>query len=310
MTNAEDRRRLEIINPFDGSGIWLTGCMHLHTTASDGTYTPEQTLRSYRELGYDFIAITDHESVTIPSEIPQGLIWIPGVEYATTSQNPPEHWHVVSIGTEKQLAVAGYPVKSIMKLLGEVSPFFFVAHPYWSNQGGDDLLELPDFFGIEVYNHMADMWLERGHSEYYWDYLLSAGRRVWGLAGDDTHRPEHIGGARLRVRVETATPEAIVASLKAGRFWFSSGPDFLSVKVDDAGVSVRTTPARSISFVADKGRGGFVEAEPGRTITEAAYEYRGTETYLRVQCTDANGKRAWTNPVCFWSDSEQESEAK
>ena len=310
MTDAGDRRRLEIINPFDGPGLWLTGCMHLHTSASDGIYTPEQTLRSYRELGYDFIAITDHESVTIPSEMPQGLIWIPGVEYATTSQNPPEHWHVVSIGTEKQLVVAGYPVKAIMKLLSEVSPFFFVAHPYWSNQGGDDLLELPDFSAIEVYNHMADVWLERGRAEYYWDYLLSAGRRVWGLAGDDTHRPEHIGGARLRVRVEAATSEEIMTSLKAGRFYFSSGPDFLDVKVDEAGVSVRTTPARSISFVADKGRGAFFEAEPDRTLTEAAYEYRGGEAYLRVQCTDTNGKRAWTNPVCFWSDSEQESEAK
>ena len=199
---------------------------------------------------------------------------------------------------------------SILKLLGEVSPFFFVAHPYWSNQDGDDMLELPPFTAIEVYNNMAEMWLERGRAEYFWDYMLSAGRRVWGVAGDDTHRSEHIGGGRVKARVQEASAEAIVTALRTGMFYATSGPELLDIGVDEAGVSVRTTPVRRIAFVADKGRGGFFEAEPGESLTEARYDYRGGESYLRIQCSDDAGRTAWSNPVCFWSEPQptQESE--
>lgn len=309
---SQNTRRLpdQVVNPFDSPGSWLKGCLHLHTTASDGACTPEDTLRRYRRLGYDFIGISDHESITIPESVPEGLIWIPAVEYATTSNDPPEHWHIVSVGTRKDLAVAGYPVKTIVKLLGEISPFFFVAHPYWSNQGGDDILELPDFCAVEIYNHMAHVWLDRGRGEFYWDYLLSAGRRVWGVAGDDTHRPEHIGGGRVKVRVTEHSADAIVSALKAGMFYATTGPDILDIRIDEAGVSVRTSPVRSISFIADRFRGAFIEAEPGETLDEARYDFRGDETYLRIQCVDASGCLAWSNPVCFWKPPEPAEESE
>ena len=310
MSPDSDRPAPQVVNPFVGSGSWLTGCLHLHTTGSDGALTPEETLRRYRQIGYDFIAISDHESITIPKEVPEGLIWIHGVEYATTSQDPPEHWHVVSVGTEKQLAVAGYPVKTILKLLGEVSPFFFVAHPYWSNQGGDDMLDLPPFNAVEVYNNMAEMWLERGKSEYFWDYMLSAGRRVWAVAGDDTHRPEHIGGGRVKVRVQERTAEAIVTALRTGMFYATAGPDILDIRVDESGVSVKTSPVRSISFVANGGWGQRLEAEEGGSLQEARYEFRGNLLYLRIECADSEGRKAWSNPVCFWNQPEPAEESE
>ena len=39
----------------------LKGCLHTHTTASDGNLTPQQTADAYADLGYDFIAFTDHD---------------------------------------------------------------------------------------------------------------------------------------------------------------------------------------------------------------------------------------------------------
>ena len=39
----------------------LKGALHVHTTCSDGTLTIEQAVRVYERLGFDFIALTDHD---------------------------------------------------------------------------------------------------------------------------------------------------------------------------------------------------------------------------------------------------------
>jgi PHP domain len=41
---------------------WLRGNLHAHTTFSDGVKEPAQLVAEYEALGYDFLAITDHEN--------------------------------------------------------------------------------------------------------------------------------------------------------------------------------------------------------------------------------------------------------
>src|SRR3989442_13147225 len=41
---------------------WLRGNLHAHTTFSDGVKEPAQLIAEYEALGYDFLAITDHEN--------------------------------------------------------------------------------------------------------------------------------------------------------------------------------------------------------------------------------------------------------
>jgi len=56
--------RRYFVNPFREEGRWFKGNVHTHSTASDGTRTPEQLVKIYREAGYDFLSITDHSVVT------------------------------------------------------------------------------------------------------------------------------------------------------------------------------------------------------------------------------------------------------
>ncbi len=63
--------------------------LHIHSTASDGKYTPEEIVRRAAELGLRYIAITDHDSVDgiVPAvkaarAFPR-LTFIPGVEIST-----------------------------------------------------------------------------------------------------------------------------------------------------------------------------------------------------------------------------------
>jgi hypothetical protein len=39
----------------------LKGALHIHTTCSDGDLTVQQTVEVYAGLGFDFIALTDHD---------------------------------------------------------------------------------------------------------------------------------------------------------------------------------------------------------------------------------------------------------
>lgn len=64
---------------------------HIHTTFSDGESTPTEIIRAAKELGYDEIAITDHDNVggleeaRIAGEA-VGLRVIPGIELATVTE--------------------------------------------------------------------------------------------------------------------------------------------------------------------------------------------------------------------------------
>ncbi len=62
--------------------------LHLHTTASDGGYSPKMLVRKCKEVGLQYIAITDHDTVSGVAEAVSegkklGIIVIPGIEFST-----------------------------------------------------------------------------------------------------------------------------------------------------------------------------------------------------------------------------------
>src|SRR5436190_15677088 len=45
-------------------GRWFKGNTHTHTVNSDGDSTPDEVVRWYREHGYQFLVLTDHNYLT------------------------------------------------------------------------------------------------------------------------------------------------------------------------------------------------------------------------------------------------------
>ena len=72
-------------SPRDGKR-WYRGMLHMHTHWSDGRALPEQAVAAYKDAGYDFIALTDHNRF----------------------QDNPDKWMAVGNGTEK-----GWPPKVV-----------------------------------------------------------------------------------------------------------------------------------------------------------------------------------------------------
>ncbi len=53
--------------------------LHIHTTASDGKFSPEEIVRKASEIGLAYIAITDHDSISGVNPAREAAVSFPGV---------------------------------------------------------------------------------------------------------------------------------------------------------------------------------------------------------------------------------------
>ncbi|MBI3969667.1 MAG: CehA/McbA family metallohydrolase [Chloroflexi bacterium] len=329
-----------LANPFAVPGQWFRGNLHVHTTNSDGAMPPEKLVAHYAYAGWDFIALTDHWKVTelpAPSPVTAGITVIPGIEVGTApgSTEAGTNYHIVGINVQEApprreaqngAAAAQWYVDAIREQGGEAT----IAHPYWSGLTLRDVATVCGHLAIEVYNTDTEVHIGRGNSQMLWDDLLSHGIPTLAVAVDDCHRP---GQDSLRawtvVRAPDRSPAAIMAALRAGHFYASTGPEIYDVQLALNGegserpyagtVTVRCGPARSISLVADPTRGGRLNAgtfgmarnarrlKPagqnpqgivdGELLTGAEFTLAGIERYARIQVEDDRGRCAWTNPL-------------
>ena len=118
---------------------WYKGNLHTHTTESDGAKTPDEVKRLYKDLGYDFLAITDHWHVSEPGDY-EGMLLLSGVEYDWSKDGC---YHIVGYGLkdEPKLVKSDPPQKYIdgIKSCGGVVT---LAHPAWSLQRPDKMVQL------------------------------------------------------------------------------------------------------------------------------------------------------------------------
>ena len=52
-------------SPTTSGARWYRGMLHMHTLWSDGRALPEQAVAAYKDAGYDFISITDHNRLGV-----------------------------------------------------------------------------------------------------------------------------------------------------------------------------------------------------------------------------------------------------
>jgi len=299
--------RLVYPNPFEAEGEWFKGNLHTHTVNSDGHRTPEQIAEIYRRAGYDFISITDHGHLTDVSRLSlSDFFLIPGEEICAGSSRNGRFTHIVAIGISSPLPVSDFDKsvspQRVIDLIGESGGFAFIGHPYWSDLTLEDLKGLRGHLGVEVYNTTCDLEIGRGYSSVHWDDLLCLGRRTMGFAVDDAHHlerplnPSDSCKAWINVKAERLDQESIVNSIRAGLFYPSNGPAIERIRVIGSEIVAETSPVRSIAFISDRAHGKNNMLDEG-SIQEASYELRGRETYVRVEVTDPQGFKAWSNPI-------------
>jgi hypothetical protein len=178
-------------------------------------------------------------------------------------------------------------------------------HPGLTNLLDFDRLPVEHLHAIETYNHNAAVaWPDQGEARYAVDALLARGHHLHVTVGDDAHWHHRWDrfAAWVEVRAGSLDPDALLDGLKAGAFYSSQGPRIDDVHVDDDHVHVACSPARSIALTGIHGWRSDVAI--GEQLEEATLDLAKLRSpYWRLTVTDANGARAWTNPV--WPEQAQ-----
>jgi len=302
------------VRPFDGDGIWLKCAFHAHTTNSDGDLPPDKLVRHYEWAGYDVLAITDHWVRTAERSTRKTLV-IPSVELNAQCGGPEHDAHVLALGVEADPVIPDSEFAQLEDVVAWIVAnrgVPYLAHTYWSGLRTEQWETCDGLLGIEVWNSGCDLEIGRGDSGIHWDEALERGRQVFALATDDSHHPGYDSGfAWTMVRVAEKTQEAVLDALRTGSFYGSTGPAIHAVEVDEAAVTVECSPVASATLVSSRARGarasvgrlGYpkdsqILARDDRGLITAVRLERPYETpYGRIEIADADGGRAWTNPL-------------
>src|SRR5687767_15962559 len=84
---------------------WFKGNTHTHTVNSDGDSTPDEVVRWYREHGYQFLVLTDHnyltgiEGLNAVHGAADKFLVIRGEEVTSTAASKPVHVNGLALDT-------------------------------------------------------------------------------------------------------------------------------------------------------------------------------------------------------------------
>ncbi len=103
------------------------------------------------------------------------------------------------------------------------------------------------------------------------------------------------------VEAPALTHEDITSAILAGQYYSSEGPEIRDWRVEDGVAYLLCGPCRRLTLVFDGRVGAGVTrvAQEGEFVEEIAFRLTGQERYIRGECQDWQGRRAWTNPIYF-----------
>ena len=251
---------------FDSTqGRWLKGNTHahagmlLHGIVPHGDSSPASVAMWYRDHGYDFAMITDHNRFTDPSSPDlarvqnRDFVLIPGVEITSDYRLPGAtqdgeraiHTTAMNVREVPSPDFANTPSRDILKAHIErtraAGGFTIVNHPnYHGEIKPSDMLGLEGLHLFEVFNGEIeahnDAAADRLSTEQLWDTLLTSGMRVYGVAADDAHYfrlPDlttHYrgtftlpGSGWIMVNARELSAAAIVSAIDKGQFYATTG---------------------------------------------------------------------------------------
>ncbi len=279
-------------SPYRARSSVFRGQLHAHTTNSDGKQSPVQVVTAYRNAGYHFAAITDHNYHTADPGV-SGIVLIPGVENDYGCQ------HENRIGASTPAPGARVPQDVIDRARAE-SSFVQINHPDWpgsypKNPCWSDkaLLAVHGYDAVEVWNASDDD--TNNNAEIRIDTLLSEGRRTFLTAVDDCHdvRAAYCMTSSVYVFSDTLGANEILSELRRGNFYASSGAIISHIAANYGVITVTVPTSSQIEFIANCGR--VVQNSPN--VHAAAYTVAGDENYVRVRVSTSGRRKAWSNPI-------------
>lgn len=297
---------------------WFKGNTHAHTLESDGDSTPEEVTRWYKEHGYHFLVLSDHNvhtsiaALNAKYAVPGAFTLIPGEEVTSSFESKSIHVNGIDtrerIGRQQGTSVVEVVQKSVDAIRAQ-DAVPHINHPNFNwSLTPEQLRAVKHNTLFEIFNGHPMVNNDGGGgiqgTEGAWDAILSNGVLLYGIAVDDAHNFKDMGNPKLAgpgrgwvvVRAATLAPRAILAAMERGDFYASTGVELSDYQVTPTSMTITvkkdTFAKYRIQFI---GTGGAVLHEA--LDSPATYTFRGTEGYVRARILESNGRRAWCQPV-------------
>ncbi|MGE0359115.1 MAG: CehA/McbA family metallohydrolase [Vicinamibacterales bacterium] len=304
--------------PDQSSWRWYKGNTHAHTLESDGDSTPDEVTRWYREHGYHFLVLSDHNVLVPTADLARAhgeaerFLLVPGEEVTDAFEKKPLHINGLNVAQLVEPRHGTSVLDTLQRNTDAIRAARGVPHVNHPNFGWaiapDDLQGLERYRLLEIFNgHPLVNNLgggDRPGMEAVWDRLLTAGRRVYGIAVDDAHyfkrpwdpRAPKPGQGWVVVRAPRLEAAALLASLEAGDFYASTGIEFDEYTAGAGAITVRMTPLGDTRYRSTLiGPGGKVLAAADGP--SARFDLAGRSGYARLVVADSNGAKAWGQPI-------------
>ena len=297
---------------------WYKGNTHTHTLNSDGDSTPDEVVRWYREHGYQFLVITDHNFITSVGGLQalhgadEKFLVIRGEEVSDKFGEKPIH--VNGLNVHKHVAPQGGTsvtdvVQRNVDAVRAAKGVPHINHPnYEWAISADDLKKIERDKLLEIFNGHPLVNNAGGGGvpgmEEVWDILLTSGKVIYGIAVDDAHqfkRPDDPFASRpgqgwIVVRAPALAVDELLEAMERGDFYASTGVVLEDVAFVDGTLTIKMSPRHLTRYTTHFiGRGGKIVATS--TTNPAVYKVRGDEGYVRAKVIDSNNKYAWVQPV-------------
>jgi hypothetical protein len=219
-----------------GTGAWLKGDLHAHTTYSDGDSSVSTVISKAESLGMDYFVITDHNTVSQLDDpayrsdrmaILYGFEWTTGKGHANIWSAEKEYFPDILATLESTDAY------SAAGLAHSKGALFSINHPtaWFCCPWELDVEKNVD--SIEIWNSMyrvPNFNMVAGHP--FWDFELVKGERIAAVGGSDTHDHKgiqsllfNIGNPTTWVYSKEKSGDAVIEAIRNGRTSISYAPD-------------------------------------------------------------------------------------
>ena len=240
---------------------WYWGDLHCHTIhssdawASGTAMTPSEWAKHARELGLDFLCMTDHNTIAqnwaLGSDAGVGVLLMAGEEMTNNF-----HGHATVIGLDPgewldfrqspfglPLPTGGRRIQEFIAAAREMGAYVAAAHPLrptlsWQflADGAFDPAARTD--GLEVWN--GPWQVNEEMALRLWDYLLGEGWDVVANGGSDLHglgntKGYAVGLPTTVVYATALSRDAIVDAVQAGRSFVTRQPNGVEIYLTATG---------------------------------------------------------------------------
>lgn len=272
--------------------LFHKGQLHVQSNRGIGHAYPRDLSRAYQRMGYEWVAITDQNTLTPTNQFDDpNIVAVAGAE----AQFP--FGRLLEFGVD--LIPGSTNLQAAIDAVHQQAGEAILARPKDPpTVSADQAATLKGLDAIEIYD-------ARLHHENpvvsdatdMWDQLLTGNHHVWGVIGDDTSDLEGplstLGKTSVDVQVSDVNPPLIYDAIRHGAFVDSTGVRVLGVDASaNDRIRVITTDATSIQWY---GKGGALLATTNGP--DGTYKVKWTEKYVRAVASRADGAKAWTQPI-------------